>query len=75
MNMKIALIGTTRFAGSAILTAALDRGHGVTAIIRHPEKLQKRDQLSAAAGNVHDAIRLTELLQGHEAVIGAFNPG
>ena len=50
-------------------------GHGVTAIVRHREKLQKRDQVSAAAGNVHDAIRLTELLQGHEAVIGAFNPG
>ncbi|MCC2643585.1 MAG: uncharacterized protein K0S45_3998, partial [Nitrospira sp.] len=38
--MKIALIGATGFVGSAILKEALDRGHEVTAIARHPEKLE-----------------------------------
>jgi uncharacterized protein len=37
--MKIALIGATGFVGSAILQEALERGHEVTAIVRHPEKL------------------------------------
>ncbi len=37
--MKIALIGATGYVGSAILREALDRGHEVTAIARHPEKL------------------------------------
>ena len=36
--MKIALIGATGFVGSAILKEALDRGHEVTAIVRHPER-------------------------------------
>ena len=35
--MKIALIGGTGFVGSAILKEALDRGHEVTAIVRHTE--------------------------------------
>ena len=37
--MKIVLIGATGYVGSAILKEALDRGHHVTAVARHPEKL------------------------------------
>ena len=43
--MKIALIGATGFFGSAILKEALDRGHEVTAIVRHPEKLPPHAKL------------------------------
>ena len=38
--MKIALLGATGFVGSALLKETLDRGHLVTAIVRHPEKLE-----------------------------------
>jgi len=41
--MKVALLGATGFVGSALLKEALDRGHAVTAIVRHPERLEKRD--------------------------------
>jgi uncharacterized protein len=34
--MKVALLGATGFVGSALLKEALDRGHAVTAIVRHP---------------------------------------
>ena len=40
--MKVALLGATGFVGSALLKEALDRGHVVTAIVRRPEKLEKR---------------------------------
>ena len=43
--MKVALLGATGFVGSALLKEALDRGHVVTAIVRHPEKLEKREGL------------------------------
>ncbi len=36
--MKIALLGVIGFVGSALLKEALDRGHTVAAIVRHPEK-------------------------------------
>ena len=37
--MKIALIGTTGFVGSAILKEGLQRSHEVPAIVRHTERL------------------------------------
>ena len=37
--MNIALIGAAGYVGGRILNEALARGHVVTAIARHPEKL------------------------------------
>ena len=73
--MKVALLGATGFVGSALLKEALDRGHIVTAIVRHPEKLEKRQGLTAKAGNVYDSTSLATLIQGNDAIISAFNPG
>ena len=73
--MKIVLIGATGFVGSAILKEALDRGHEVTAIVRHPEKLQPHAKLHPQKGDVYNADDVARLVAGHEAVISAFNPG
>jgi len=73
--MKVALLGATGFVGSALLKEALDRGHIVTAIVRHPEKLEKRAGLTAKAGDVYDTTSLATLIQGNDAIISAFNPG
>ena len=73
--MKVALLGATGFVGSALLKEALDRGHVVTAIVRHPEKLEKSEGLTAKAGDVYDTASLVTLIRGKEAIISAFNPG
>lgn len=73
--MKVALLGATGFVGSALLKEALDRGHIVTAIVRHPEKLEKREGLTAKAGDVYDTTSLATLIQENDAIISAFNPG
>ncbi len=73
--MKIALVGATGFVGSAILKEALDRGHEVTAIVRHPEKLQPHPKLHPQKGDVYNADEVARLVAGHDAVISAFNPG
>jgi uncharacterized protein len=73
--MRIVLLGATGFVGSALLKEALDRGHIVTAIERHPEKLEKREGLTAKAGDVYDTTSLATLIQGNDAIISAFNPG
>ncbi len=73
--MKIALIGATGFVGSAILKEALDRGHEVTAIVRHPEKLQPHPKLHPQKGDVYAADEVARMVAGHGAVISAFNPG
>ena len=73
--MKVALIGATDFVGSALLKEALDPGHLVTAIIRHPENLDKHEGLIAKAADIYDTPALTTLIQGNDAIISAFNPG
>lgn len=69
--MKVALIGGTGNVGSKILAEALERGHEVTVIVRHPDKLAPRPRLSARAGDVNDAAALAPLLAGHDAAISA----
>lgn len=71
--MKIALIGATGFIGSAILKEALARGHQVTALVGHPEKLAPAAKLTAIGTDVLDDARLAGQLEGHEAVISAFS--
>lgn len=73
--MKIALIGATGFVGSAILKEALDRGHEVTAIVRHPEKLTPHPKLRAEKADVCQVDEVARSVMGHQAIISAFNPG
>ncbi|WJN58567.1 NAD(P)-dependent oxidoreductase [Pseudomonas sp. SO81] len=73
--MKIALIGATGYVGAALLEEALNRGHRVTALVRHPEKLAQHVNLDAQQANVYDVAALAEQLRGHDVVLSAFNPG
>lgn len=73
--MKIALIGATGFVGSAVLTEALQRGHQVTAIVRHPEKLPQQANLNARKADAYDAAAIAQAVADHDAVVHAFNPG
>ena len=74
--MKIALIGATGFVGSAILKEALNRGHEVTAILRHPEKLTvASNHLLTVKKDVMDTDSLAETLRGNDIVISAYNSG
>ena len=73
--MKIALIGATGFIGSGILREALDRGHQVTAIVRHTEKLPQHANLVARRTDVRDAQETTAAVSGHDAVISGYSPG
>lgn len=73
--MHITLIGASGFAGAAILNEALSRGHQVTALVRHPEKLEARANLSALAVDARDPDALAKATQGSAAIISAYNAG
>nr|WP_297350598.1 NAD(P)-dependent oxidoreductase [uncultured Caldimonas sp.] len=73
--MKLALIGPTGFVGAAILNEALQRGHAVTALSRHPEKLAAQPGLRVARADVLDPAQVADAVAGHDAVISAYNPG
>jgi putative NADH-flavin reductase len=72
--MKIALIGASGFVGSRILAEALQRGHTVTALVRHPEKIAAKPNLEVRRSDVLDVEELARQLAGHGVVISAFNP-
>jgi putative NADH-flavin reductase len=69
--MKVALIGATGNAGSRLLAELVARGHAVTAIARHPEKVTAQPGVTAKRGDVFDKAGLTSLLGGHDAAISA----
>lgn len=71
--MKIALIGASGFIGSGLLAEALARGHEVTALVAHPDKLRARDGLTPVGTDALDTERLAGQLAGHDAVISAFS--
>jgi uncharacterized protein len=73
--MKIALIGATGFVGAAVLAELLQRGHHVTALARHPDKLAPQANLWARALDANDADAVAAAVKGHDAVVSAFNPG
>ncbi|MFT8317789.1 MAG: NAD(P)-dependent oxidoreductase [Sporolactobacillus sp.] len=66
--MKIAIIGAAGKAGSRITHEALQRGHQVTAIVRHPEKLEEK--VPFLQKDIFDLTK--EDLKPFDAVINTF---
>ncbi len=69
--MKVALIGASGKIGSQILSELRARGHSVSAIARHPEKIATGTGVTAVRADVADANALAAALRGHDAVISA----
>ena len=69
--MKIAVIGASGNAGSRITAELARRGHSVTAIARHPEKIAARANVTPTGGDVMDQAGLARLLAGHDAAISS----
>jgi uncharacterized protein len=74
--MKIALVGASGFVGSHVLQEALNRGHKVTGIIRHPEEIKVESKnLIVKKGDVLAPNQVSNLFKGHDAVVSAYNAG
>ncbi|HSD38165.1 MAG TPA: NAD(P)-dependent oxidoreductase [Rhodocyclaceae bacterium] len=73
--MKVALIGGTGFVGSVVLKELLQRGHKVTALARNPGKYAAQEGVNVVEADVLDAAQVARAVQGHDAVIDAYNPG
>jgi putative NADH-flavin reductase len=69
--MKIALIGATGNAGSRILAELSRRGHHITAIARHPEKLPVLSGVTPLQADAGDVAGLAAAIKGHDAVVSS----
>ncbi len=72
---NVVLIGATGFVGSAILEELVERGHKVTAVVRHADKVAKSDKVTVAEQDVADVDAMVKLVEGKDAIISAYNPG
>ncbi|BAU53652.1 NAD(P)-dependent oxidoreductase [Mucilaginibacter gotjawali] len=72
--MKIAIFGASGRIGSRIVNEALNRGHAVTAIARHPENYTfEHPHLRVARGNLFDTQDVEAAVFDHDAVVCAYN--
>ncbi|MBT2186549.1 NAD(P)-dependent oxidoreductase [Sphingobium nicotianae] len=69
--MKVAVLGASGRAGSAIAKELAARGHEVLAIARHPEKIPSAEGITATVGDASNVERLADQIAGCDAVISA----
>lgn len=72
--MKIAVIGAGGRIGSRIIKEAINRGHDVTAVVRHPENYTPIDEhLKVAKGDVFDSQDVETIAFDQDVVVSAYN--
>ena len=69
--MHITILGASGRAGSEITRELARRGHDVTGVARHPERIPAGERIVAVAGDVNRPDTLAAPLAGADAVISA----
>ena len=69
--MRIAVVGASGWLGGAIAREALARGHEVTAIARHADRLAELGGADVRAVDATDARSLTPVIADHDVVVAA----
>jgi putative NADH-flavin reductase len=72
--MRLALFGATGGIGGHLLDWAIDAGHDVQALARHPEALRPRNGLTVTRGDVLDPAAAGAVVSGADAVLSALGP-
>jgi len=73
--MKIAVFGAGGRIGSRIVDEALNRGHDVTAVVRHPENYTKiHEHLKVAKGDLFNSQDVETGAFNQDAVVSAYSP-
>ncbi len=73
--MKILIYGATGNIGSRIAREALQRGHDVTRVARHPARAQSGELAEVVEGDVLDRPSAESLARGKDAVVSAVGAG
>ena len=75
MSLNLFVLGATGNTGAHIVDLALARGHSVTAFVRSPQKITRKDAaLTVMAGDPLRVDPLARAMPGHDAVLSALGP-
>ena len=73
--MRIALFGATGRTGNRVLARALEQGHGVTVLVRSPQKLRDAPpSVGVVEGDMMNRADVARAVDGADAVIMAAGP-
>lgn len=72
--MRVLIVGPTGRIGGLALERALAAGHEIAALVRDPARIEPQERLILVVGDVRDAARVGEAVQGADAVIAAVGP-
>jgi len=72
--MKVVLYGASGMIGSRILTELVSRGHQVTAVVRHPQKVAAAPGVTVMKGDVTEAGDVAQTAKGADAAVSAYAP-
>lgn len=67
--MRIVVFGANGRTGRQLIGQALDGGHEVVAVTRHPEQMPSRDRLAVLGGDVTDPAAVHAAVVGGDAVL------
>ena len=75
--MKVIIFGATGTVGVEIVKQALEKGHVVTAFVRHPEKMAKLQHanLTVFKGDVLNLSDVENAVKNHDAVLCVLGDG
>ena len=70
--MRLAVFGANGGAGRALVAQALDAGHDVAAVTRHPEQFGLRhDRLEVVRADATDSASVARVIEGKDAVLSS----
>lgn len=73
--MRLFLLGATGRTGLELVSQGLRRGHEITALVRSPEKIVRRDPaLRVVKGDPRSPREVAAALAGNDAVVSALGP-
>ncbi len=72
---RLFILGATGRTGRELIDIALARGHEVTAFVRSPQRIIRRDpHLTVVKGDPRSIDALARAVSGHDAVLSALGP-
>jgi putative NADH-flavin reductase len=72
--MNVVVYGATGNSGSEIVKELVARGHKVTGVARHPEKLQGVAGVTAKADDLSNTDAVAAIIKGADVVVSAYQP-